>query len=98
MPRYTLEFHPEAVAETQAALQWYRERSESVAKAFLSEIDHAINQIDEAPERWSKYVHGTHRYFLHRFPFSIVYRLQGTNVQVIAVAHGRRRPGYWKNR
>jgi hypothetical protein len=68
------------------------------SKAFLAEVDQGISQIEEGPERWPKYVRGTRRYFLHRFPYSIVYRIKNTNVQVITVAHGRRRPGYWKTR
>jgi hypothetical protein len=32
------------------------------------------------------------RYVFPRFPFSLVYRLRGDEVEVIAVAHGRRRP------
>ncbi len=28
----------------------------------------------------------------------VVYRLVGATIQVIAVAHGRRKPGYWKTR
>ena len=98
MPRHAVEVHPGAVVEARAAAQWYRANSESAAEAFLAEIDHAVGQIDEAPDRWPRYVHGTRRYLLHRFPFSIVYRQQGSTIQVIAVVHGRRRPGYWKSR
>jgi hypothetical protein len=35
---------------------------------------------------------------MRRFPYLVVYREVSTGLQVIAVAHGRRRPGYWKNR
>jgi plasmid stabilization system protein ParE len=51
MPR-DVEFHPEAVEEAEAAFIWYRERSESAAKAFLLEIDRALEEIAEAPRRW----------------------------------------------
>jgi hypothetical protein len=54
-----IDVHPEAVAEAQAAAEWYRERSDSAANAFLAEIDHAIEMISEAPGVWPLYVQGT---------------------------------------
>lgn len=41
---------------------------------------------------------GVRRYVLRRFPFLIVYRVLESQVEVIAVTHARRRPGYWKSR
>jgi hypothetical protein len=35
---------------------------------------------------------------MHRFPFAVVYRELPSVIQVLAVAHGHRRPGYWKTR
>jgi plasmid stabilization system protein ParE len=36
--------------------------------------------------------------FLHRFPLSIVYVERGEEIVIVAVAHQRRRPGYWRRR
>lgn len=96
-PRY-VGIHPEAIAEAQAAIRWYRERSASAANAYLAEIDRAVDAITETPDMWPRYVHGTRRYIFHRFPFYLVYRESGGNLEIIAVAHGRRKPGYWMNR
>ena len=98
MNRVSLEFHPEAVAEARAAREWYAERSPLAAAVFMDEIERATEMIMEAPNRWPRYLHGTRRYLLRRFPFSVIYRVAGTSVQVIAVMHGKRRPGYWKTR
>ena len=98
MPYPSVEFHPDAIAEAHHAVQWYLERSELAAAAFVSELDLAVEHIQEAPERWSEYVEGTRRYLFHRFPYFVVYRKLGESIQVLAVAHGRRRPGYWKER
>jgi len=64
----------------------------------LEGLDRAIERIADAPSRWPAFRHGTRRFLLRRFPFSVVYREAGETVQVIAVAHGRRKPGYWKGR
>jgi len=98
MPKRSVEFHPEAVAEARFAREWYETRSPVAAKAFSAEIDHAIQQISEAPNRWPTYLEGMRRYLLHRFPYSVIYREFGSRIQIIAVAHARRRPGYWKER
>jgi len=98
MPSIPVGFHPEAIAEAAAAVEWYQERSDAAAAAFLAELDRAVEGIAEAPERWPQYLHETRRFLLHRFPFAIVYRRVAAGVQVVAVAHGRRRPGYWKGR
>ena len=90
--------HPEAVAEARAAAQWYRERSALAADAFLAELDRAIETIAENPEMQPHYVRGTRRYLLQRFPFYLVYREVAGKLEIIAIGHGRLRPGYWKNR
>ena len=98
MPELRIELHEEAVAEARAAREWYGARSEAAAEAFMVELGQAVEQIAKFPEAWPPYVSNTRRYLLQRFPFSIVYRRRRRIVQVIAVAHNRRRPGYWKNR
>jgi hypothetical protein len=40
----------------------------------------------------------TRRILLLGFPYQIVYRLRPAEIVIVAVAHLKRRPGYWKNR
>lgn len=98
MARPNVELHPEAIAEARAAYTWYAEHDISAANAFIAEFDHAIAQIAKAPERWPVHFHNTRRYLLRRFPYGVIYPITETTIQVLAVAHGRRRPGYWRNR
>ncbi len=93
-----IDVHPEAIAEARAAAQWYRERSALAADAFLAELDRAVERIAENPETYSHYVRGTRRYLLQRFPFYLVYREAFGKLELVAIAHGRRKPGYWKKR
>jgi toxin ParE1/3/4 len=96
--RPSVRLHPDAIAEAKAAYEWYAERNPSAANAFISELDHAIGQIQSGPERWTMHLLGTRKFLLRRFPYGVVYRITESAIQVIAVAHGRRRPGYWKTR
>jgi len=88
-------FHPETAREIQGAFDWYQKRDESSARAFALEIDIAVERIAASPTRWPKLAEGIRRYLLKRFPFSMIYRIKGDEIQIIAVAHARRRPGYW---
>jgi toxin ParE1/3/4 len=98
MPRPTIEFHPAAVAEARAARAWYEARSPAAAEAFMAELDAVVARIVEAPERHGRYLRGTRACLLHRFPYMAVFCQTETGVEIVAVAHGRRRPGYWTAR
>jgi toxin ParE1/3/4 len=93
-----LDLHPTALAELKSAVAWYRERNHIAALNFAAELDRAIDLVIASPGRWPRGEHGTRKFVLQRFPFAIVYREKETVVQVLAVAHGHRRPGYWRNR
>ncbi|UCG74072.1 MAG: type II toxin-antitoxin system RelE/ParE family toxin [Chromatiales bacterium] len=90
--------HPDAERELRSAYLWYLERSGIVASAFRAETDHAIQAITESPDRWPKLSELERRYVMPRFPFSLVYRKLPKYVEIIAVAHQKRRPDYWFRR
>jgi plasmid stabilization system protein ParE len=91
-------FHPSARQELHEAQDRYKEKSNAVALAFTDEIAWAIEQIVLSPGRWRKYDQHTRRFLLSRFPYSIIYREVDDAVQVVAVAHHRRKPSYWAPR
>jgi plasmid stabilization system protein ParE len=98
MPQFAVDVHPLAADEAEAAERWYRERNETASMRFRHELDRAVDLISDRPEAWSPYVGGTRRILLRRFPFFVVYRVFDERVQIVAVAHARRRPGYWRKR
>jgi len=91
-------FFEEAEDEVEESRAWYRFRSESAEVAFLRELDHALDRVTEAPHRWPKYIAGTRRYVFPRFPYSIIYFVEGEAINVVAAAHSKRKPGYWRKR
>jgi plasmid stabilization system protein ParE len=98
MANKKVEFHEAASLELEAAFDWYLDRSESAAARFLADLNNAVAKIAEAPHRWPEGNHGTRKFLLRRFPFAVAYRELPSYIQVLAVAHGHRRPGYWRNR
>jgi toxin ParE1/3/4 len=91
-------FHEEAGAEYDAAFDWYLERSPQAALNFDAEVNRALVQIIQSPRRWASGSHSTRRFLLKQFPFILVYREQRTGIQIVAVAHTSRKPGYWRQR
>jgi toxin ParE1/3/4 len=90
--------HRSAAAEIRAAARWYRARSPTAAAAFLAAVETAIAAIVEHPEAWPRRdERGAVRAFvLDRFPFSIVYRIRPAEIRILAVAHAKRAPDYWR--
>lgn len=98
MTKLPIEFHPEARAEADATFDHYLASSPAIALAFVESLDKARSAIQDYPDTWAVYLYGTHRYLLGRFPFVIVYRATERCIEIVAVAHGHREPGYWRSR
>lgn len=91
-------FHPEAWTEFEAAEDWYRRQSLDSGIRFLAAVYDALEEISRRPRTWPRYLHGTRRFTLREFPYRIVYREAESRVEILAVSHGHRRPGYWRGR
>jgi plasmid stabilization system protein ParE len=88
----------EAIADAEQAREWYAARSPLAARGFLLELQAALGAVAEAPERWAVDRRGYRRYvFPHRYPYKLVYR-PGPPIVIVAIAHDKRRPGYWHRR
>ena len=99
MTKVIVRFHPDAEAEYLEALRWYRERSPASVVRFEAEVSRSVERIEQAPQRWPRYLEDSRRLLLHQFPFEIVYQQSSASlVLILAVAHTHRRPGYWRDR
>lgn len=96
--RRPVRLHPAALRDTDEAAAWYAERSLRAAQRFLDELDQLIDAIAESPERFPIVDAEIRRALFRRFPYYIAFLLDATGVVVVAVAHGRRRPRFWRNR
>jgi plasmid stabilization system protein ParE len=96
--RFAVEVLPEAEAEIREAFLWYFERSPIAADAFRTEALDAIDLLETNALMWPEDEDGVRRYILRHFPYTVFYELDGQTVTVLAVAHQRREPGYWRVR
>jgi plasmid stabilization system protein ParE len=88
-----------AEREYTEALCWYAERSMRAAEGFDTEFDKALETIRADPRRFPLCDERHRHYLMDRYPYQIIYREEsGDEVVVIAVAHTKRRTGYWAER
>ncbi len=87
-----------AARELLEARMWYRQRSLSAERSFFEAYARAKRILRSSPEAGVAFLEGTRRLVMSGFPYSIVYRLDGDWVTIVAVAHASRRPGYWLDR
>jgi len=93
-----LRIHEGARLEANQATVWYAERSRPAARNFQRELLSAFSRAAHSPGRYRPYLHGTRRVLLKKFPYFVVFLDWQDEVFVVAVAHAKRRPGYWKAR
>src|SRR4051812_49604035 len=98
MTGQAFEYHPEAINEAWEAFHWYDERSERAAEDFWQELRRARQSVTRHPRSWMPYVFGTRCFKLEHFPYALVYIERDDRIIGIAVAHLKRRPGYWRKR
>lgn len=88
-----------AMREAEEAALWYRERSgDRVRGHLLAEIERAWQILRDQPGIGTPGVRGTRNLPLGKFPYSLVYRIDGDTVRVLAFMHQSRRPEYWLHR
>ena len=94
------QFSKPASAELTAAIRWYERQRASLGGELFDAIGATIDLIRTHPEI------GTVRpgrlpsrqIAVHGFPYRVVYRIREHDLYVVAIAHMRRRPDYWKHR
>jgi plasmid stabilization system protein ParE len=96
-------FGPDASAELRHAALWYEQRHAGLGAQFAAAVDVAVRSAARWPHsgalvpgvRDDLYLRRLH---VGRFPYQVVYLLAEDVIHVLAVAHDRRRPGYWGSR
>ena len=91
--------HDQAAEELEEAVAWYEQCRSGLGGEFRSAVEGAIRRIRENPQAGSRL--GATRFrclLVRRFPYVVFYSDDTHATRVMAVAHGRRRPGYWRNR
>lgn len=100
MTQYEPSFEPEAEAELRVAARWYERRTRGLGADLVREVDAALERVLEGPGSFPL-VEGfsdVRRVVIERFPYALVYMIEGNLVRVLSIAHGRRKPLFWAGR
>jgi len=95
--------HPEAAVELVAAIEWYEDQDAGLGARLADQIAAAWRRVAEWPHAWPPFpgwdsdplVRTTR---VDVYPYRVVYFVRGEEIVILAYAHARRRPGYWKHR
>jgi plasmid stabilization system protein ParE len=91
-------FHEEARAELLEAARYYDERGKGLGHALIEDVEQAVQELSESPLSCPTIGTVLRRRIVRRFPYSLLYVVETERIVVMAVAHQKRRPGYWKYR
>jgi toxin ParE1/3/4 len=91
-------FHPEALAEADEAVAFYKEQQPDLEVRFLEALNDAISRIRRNPLIYRRIEEEVRKCRILRFPYGVIFRASNDRIEVIAVMHLRQQPGYWKSR
>lgn len=87
-----------ALTELREAARWYDEQESGVGREFLHAVEQALDRLLHDPSARPTAGRGLYRQLVERFPFDLLYRIRPAQIEIVAVAHHSRKPGYWQDR
>jgi plasmid stabilization system protein ParE len=94
----TIRWQAEAVKEAEAAADFYREKQPGLEQRFLEVLEDALRRIQRRPQIYQAIEEDIRKCKLPRFPYGIIFRVKRAHIEIIAIMHLRRQPGYWQTR
>lgn len=91
-------FHEEARAEFTAGARYYEQQRRGLGLRFVAEMEETLARIVRAPHLHRTVDGDIRKVRVRRFPYGVIYRERGRVIEVVAVMHLHRRPGYWRRR
>lgn len=91
-------FHPDADSEVTEGVEYYESCSTGLGSELLGEVERALSHISTNPEACQLIGRRARGKSLWRFPYNLVYAVYSDRVRIVAFAHQKRRPFYWRKR
>ncbi len=81
-----------------AARDYYDQLVTDLGKKFILEVEFVFKRIRTNPLEFPIVFNDFRKALLRKFPYSIIYRFEGEKIQILAIAHQKRKPSYFANR
>ena len=94
----TVRFFGAAREELLASAVYLEQQEPGLGDRFLDFVNRALLLIERHPQAWSPIGRGLRCCRLAVFRYGLIYRIRAGQIEIVAVAHDRQRPGYWRNR
>jgi toxin ParE1/3/4 len=91
-------FHNQADSELNEAAAYYARARMGLGDAFLAEVQRSVDQLCATPLAGQLVEKDVRWWVVRRFPYSILYRVRSDHIRILAIAHHKRRPFYWRGR
>jgi plasmid stabilization system protein ParE len=89
---------PRARRDLLEAALYYDRRVEGLGKDFFAEVQRVLERVLDHPESAPELRQGVRMARVSRFPYNVLYRMQGDDLLVLAVSHQSRKPDHWESR
>ena len=91
-------FHELAEGELHEASAYYAQARPGLREAFIFEVERAVAALVASPHAGTEADSDVRWWLVKRFPYSVLYRLHDDQTRILAIAHQKRRPFYWRDR
>lgn len=91
-------FHEDARAELAEASHYYEDRVPGLGQALIDDVENGVREILEHPNACERVSKSLRRKLLNRFPYGLIYTVETNHIRIMAIAHQKRRPEYWRYR
>ena len=85
-----------AAREVKEAARYYEERVPGLGFEFISEVRAAIRRILAHPKAWCPLDDEFRRCRTSRFPYGLIYTIEGEDILIVSVMHLHRHPDTWR--
>jgi len=94
----TFRFLSPAQQDLADAVDYYEQAVSGLGLDFLDEIERSVQRILMQPEAWTQVSLHHRRCRMRRFPFGLIYSVEGDAIVIVAVMNLHRHPDSWKRR
>lgn len=95
---FNLRLHPQAAREALGTARWIKADDPRQGELFVEALEKALRSARERPQLYRCFDGEFRKVRVGKFRNAVVFRVRGEEIQVIAVMHLHREPGYWKKR